>query len=192
MSKRSTIDWSDDMLRQIADLWDEGVSVANIAKALSEHTCQDVTKNMVSGKVHRMGLKRRESPIQRFKVKRVREKPAKPEPRPLPALAPPKAMPAPKLIQLYLDTLAESDATRCKWICGQVVKPEPRKTRRHNGVNYTLREPNVMVFDPEPVYSRWADVPRCENAQYQGHPYCHAHCLRAFVDFGVIKEDAAE
>ena len=49
--------WSEDRLSKLKKLWADGLSISQIGKEL------DVSRNAVAGKVHRMGLSKRQSPI---------------------------------------------------------------------------------------------------------------------------------
>ena len=51
------IDWTTDRIKTLMALWAEGVSTLEIGRRLG------VTKNSVVGKVHRLGLPKRQSPI---------------------------------------------------------------------------------------------------------------------------------
>ncbi len=51
------IDWTPDRVKTLMALWAEGVSTLEIGRRLG------VTKNAVVGKVHRLGLPKRQSPI---------------------------------------------------------------------------------------------------------------------------------
>src|ERR1700739_3768684 len=51
------MNWSDDRVEQLKNLWTEGLSASQIARALG-----GVTRNAVIGKVHRLGLAGRASP----------------------------------------------------------------------------------------------------------------------------------
>jgi GcrA cell cycle regulator len=53
----TTMNWSDDRVEQLKNLWTEGLSASQIARALG-----GVTRNAVIGKVHRLGLAGRASP----------------------------------------------------------------------------------------------------------------------------------
>ena len=56
----SKINWTDDRVNLLAQLWNDGKSASEIATVLG-----GVTRNAVIGKAHRMGLSGRPSPIQR-------------------------------------------------------------------------------------------------------------------------------
>ena len=49
--------WTDERVDQLKNLWTEGLSASQIARALG-----GVTRNAVIGKVHRLGLAGRASP----------------------------------------------------------------------------------------------------------------------------------
>src|SRR3569832_2080177 len=51
------LNWTDDRVEQLKNLWTAGLSASQIARALG-----GVTRNAVIGKVHRLGLAGRASP----------------------------------------------------------------------------------------------------------------------------------
>ncbi|GBD57157.1 GcrA family cell cycle regulator [Gluconobacter wancherniae] len=57
------MDWTDDTIARLRDLWSQGLSTAEIGRQLS------ITKNAVVGKAHRLGLPPRPSPIRNRPVK---------------------------------------------------------------------------------------------------------------------------
>jgi GcrA cell cycle regulator len=50
-------EWNDQRLKKLEKLWEKGMSISQIGKELG------VSRNAVAGKVHRMGLSKRASPI---------------------------------------------------------------------------------------------------------------------------------
>ena len=62
----TTVNWSDDRVEQLKNLWTEGLSASQIARALG-----GVTRNAVIGKVHRLGLAGRASPSARTERPRL-------------------------------------------------------------------------------------------------------------------------
>lgn len=64
-----SVDWTPERIETLTKLWNEGIATSEIGRRL------DVTKNAVVGKVHRLGLPKRQSPIQRKapKKKKVEE-----------------------------------------------------------------------------------------------------------------------
>ena len=55
MTKKST--WDDVKLKQLEDLWKQGLPISKIGEKLG------VSRNSIAGKAHRMGLPKRTSPI---------------------------------------------------------------------------------------------------------------------------------
>ncbi len=55
MTKKST--WDDLKLKQLEDLWKQGLPISKIGEKLG------VSRNSIAGKAHRMGLPKRTSPI---------------------------------------------------------------------------------------------------------------------------------
>ena len=49
--------WTEERLEKLKKLWDEGLSISQIGEQLG------VSRNAIAGKVHRLGLKKRQSPI---------------------------------------------------------------------------------------------------------------------------------
>jgi len=59
-SERKQMEWSEERVEMLKSLWSKGRTASQIAEELG-----DVTRNAVIGKVHRLGLKSRPSPIHR-------------------------------------------------------------------------------------------------------------------------------
>ncbi len=58
-----TNEWTPLRVSALIALWEEGLAASEIGRRL------DVTKNAVIGKVHRLGLAKRQSPIRKFEEK---------------------------------------------------------------------------------------------------------------------------
>ena len=82
--------WTDDRLEHLKSLWSKGLSITQIGQEIG------VSRNAVVGKVHRMGLPKRNSPIMRA------EKVPAPQP-----VSPVNAM-----------TFQEWDRSKCCWPIG--------------------------------------------------------------------------
>jgi len=52
-----TQQWTDERLETLKKLWDDRLSISQIGEKLG------VSRNAIAGKVHRLGLKKRQSPI---------------------------------------------------------------------------------------------------------------------------------
>lgn len=63
--------WTDEMVAELAKLWNEGLTTVEIGRKLG------VSKNAVVGKAHRLGLESRPSPIKRQKKKEEKAAPKK-------------------------------------------------------------------------------------------------------------------
>jgi len=81
------IEWTPDRVKTLMALWSEGISTLEIGRRLG------VTKNAVVGKVHRLGLPKRQSPISA-----TPRAPREPLPEPVRLSAPP--MPIGKAISM--------------------------------------------------------------------------------------------
>jgi len=75
-TERIEMEWSEERVEMLKRLWLQGRTASQIAEELG-----DVTRNAVIGKVHRLGLKSRPSPIRREQQRR----PAAPAPSPVAA-----------------------------------------------------------------------------------------------------------
>ena len=49
--------WTEERLKKLKDLWNKGLSISQIGEEL------DVSRNAIAGKVYRLGLPKRQSPI---------------------------------------------------------------------------------------------------------------------------------
>ena len=95
MPDRAASVWNDERLEKLTKFWEQGLSITQIGIRLG------VTRNAVVGKVHRMGLPKRQSPIVRS------DKPFEPKRRKLSPL-----------------TLANWDRNKCSWPIGDPRSPD--------------------------------------------------------------------
>lgn len=58
------MEWTDEIVARLRELWEQGLSTAEIGRQLN------VTKNAVVGKAHRLGLEARPSPIRKVRNKK--------------------------------------------------------------------------------------------------------------------------
>ena len=94
----STLEWTEERINRLRQLWNEGKSASQIADILG-----GATRNAVIGKAHRLGLAKRPSPI-----KRDPNKPPKPRVK--------KVKPAPKPVDGV--TILELTEQMCRWPIG--------------------------------------------------------------------------
>lgn len=104
--------WTDERVEQLKQLWNEGLSASQIARAMG-----GVTRNAVIGKVHRLGLSGRGAPARVSRPKRVT--------MPRPAFKPVLVKPLPAVVEEPV-TLADGNHANvltirdsmCKWPIG--------------------------------------------------------------------------
>ncbi|MBF0246472.1 MAG: hypothetical protein HQL36_00140 [Alphaproteobacteria bacterium] len=113
----SAVEWTPDRIKVLMALWEEGLATSEIGRRLG------VTKNAVVGKVHRLGLKKRQSPI-----RQATPAPAAAQPKKAKAAAPASKPehPAPKPVMptgevVRLEALT---AAMCSWPEGEPGTPE--------------------------------------------------------------------
>lgn len=61
--------WTDDRIKTLKKLWEKGLSASQIAAELGEN----VTRNAVIGKAHRLDLKSRPSPVKARSAKKTKK-----------------------------------------------------------------------------------------------------------------------
>ena len=143
--------WTDERVDKLKALWKKGLSASQIAEELGEN----ITRNAVIGKAHRLGLSSRPSPVK--KPAQAKRKAAAPK-KEAPVAAPPPVEPEPSEKPEKITILELTDRI-CKWplghpgeddfqFCGRpsvagqpycafhgamaYQAPQPRKDRRRN------------------------------------------------------------
>jgi len=148
----TTSQWTPDRIQQLIALWNEGLSTSEIGRRLG------VTKNSVVGKVHRLGLKKRASPI-----------------RTGPSITTKKPRPASPKVQAKVDAVAEARAVEA---APAEARPVPKKkpgelvrmeALRPGMCNWPVGEPGADDFH------------FCGEKTVPEKPYCAEHCERAYV-----------
>ncbi len=113
------MDWTDEVIAKLRQLWAEGLSTAEIGRRLN------ISKNAVVGKAHRLNLCPRPSPIRRMGA----DVPARtPAPRraqgpTLPPLSAAMGTPVPSLRAIMPAPKTSQRATPCCWPIGEPGKP---------------------------------------------------------------------
>jgi len=153
------IDWTPARISTLIALWTEGVSTIEIGRRL------DVTKNSVVGKVHRLGLPKRVSPIgsQSRERKPVTAKPA-------PASAPAPAARKDSAVKQAIE-LAQQPRPAPTAASEPVPKANPVSMDKLSGgmCSWPEGEPGKENFH------------FCGAPVLEGKPYCLSHCARAYV-----------
>ena len=113
--------WNEERLEQLQKLWAEGLSITQIGNMIG------VSRNAVVGKVHRMGLPKRQSPIVRS------DKPIEPRRR-----------------KMSPEAYADLGRNKCSWpigdprdpgfrFCGEEAEPGRPYCTAHCAVAYTTK-----------------------------------------------------
>jgi len=129
-------------------LWEEGLPTSEIGRRLG------VTKNAVVGKVHRLGLKKRQSPIRQSSTTSAQPKKAKP------------AAARPQTAGTADATVRSAANTSTPMPTGEVVRLEELTSSM---CSWPEGEPGTEEFH------------FCGQPSVADKPYCEAHCARAYV-----------
>jgi GcrA cell cycle regulator len=186
------MEWTDEIIARLRELWDEGHSTAEIGRRLG------FSKNAVVGKAHRLDLPARPSPIRRETVEAAaapRSEPVTTLP-PLPSdtqpLAPPMPVTAPVVAEPVPPPVAATP------VMPPVLPPRPA-TPRPAPVTVP---PRMQAVTPRP-YARivtccWPigepgtrSFHFCDDPSEPGKPYCSEHAKLAYVKVRDRREDAA-
>lgn len=170
------MEWNDETIARLRELWAEGLSTAEIGRRMS------VSKNAVVGKAHRLNLPARPSPIRRDGAGVVARPPAArrvtgPTLPPLSAAAIPApvaavaAAPAPVARQPARPAAAAPRPV--------AVRAVPYSPGRLSTCCWPIGEPGTKSF-------RF-----CDSDATQGKPYCGEHAALAYVRVRDRRDEAA-
>lgn len=161
--------WTDEMVDQLRAMWVEGLTTGEIGKRLG------VSKNSIVGKVHRLGLSGRPSPIKKKEDTNTAAPAVEPQAKPVkekntpkePKAAKPKPEKAAVAEEVSVEKMPEKNAC--------VSKPHS-----HNG--------KTMLTDLDNHTCRWPlGDPKDENFHFCGkkvrigQTYCDEHANIAYV-----------
>ncbi len=175
------MDWNDETIARLRQLWQEGHSTAEIGRRMS------ATKNAVVGKAHRLALPPRPSPIRReaaeghvprrSATRRVTGPtlPALPSSATLPTPLPAPAPGAPAAVAAPCSAVAPPP---CAPIQLRAV-PVPRASARVATCCWPIGDPGTASF-------RF-----CDDGAMASKPYCAQHAALAYVKVRDRREDAA-
>ncbi|GBQ76256.1 hypothetical protein AA14337_0467 [Acetobacter malorum DSM 14337] len=195
------MEWTDETIARLKELWAEGLSTAEIGRRLS------ITKNAVVGKAHRLSLPPRPSPIRRSDKTKVAgtETAAKAAPavaapakekapqatapvadsKPAVAAAPavdapaPKPAPQPKAEAKPAKAPAAPRASaKPKTSLRSISDPEPKK-RRGPSCCWPIGDPGTPGFH------------FCGATPLPGKPYCAEHAQIAYVKLRDRRDNVA-
>ncbi|MEA2789250.1 MAG: GcrA cell cycle regulator [Acetobacteraceae bacterium] len=175
--------WDEQTIRDLKDLWAQGLSTAEIGRRLG------VTKNAIVGKAHRLELDARPSPIRREAVKPAIERPA-----PLLRMAGPTLPPlASTGVQSVLASVSNVQPLRSLPISAPrpvAVTPQPAPRQITPSASFHSRRPAPSCCWPigEPGTKTFRF---CDDISLPGKPYCDDHAKLAYVRIRDRKDDAA-
>ena len=154
MNALDCCDWTDVRISTLRQLWDGGVATAEIGRQMG------LSKNAVIGKVHRLRLPPRPSPIRQGNHSAGRE----------------RHVPVPKLADLVpLPTLVDPKPPSA---------PQPPPPPPATALSQARWRPTGAGFEPDPCcwpigHLGTASFRYCDAPAYSGKPYCGEHLALA-------------
>lgn len=171
------MEWNEDVISRLRDLWAEGHSTAEIGRRLG------VSKNAIVGKAHRLDLPARPSPIRRDGGEGSAEKRAAPRRVEGPTLPPLASSSAPvAAVALPAPVQPKIAPPRPVLVAPprpQPAAPAPRPYGRIVTCCWPIGEPGTKSFH------------FCDDRSEPGKPYCEEHAKLAYVKVRDRREDAA-
>lgn len=163
------MEWNDETIARLRELWAEGLSTAEIGRRMS------VSKNAVVGKAHRLNLPPRPSPIRRDGIGlAVRAAPPRRVTGPtLPPLSAAVSAPAATAVAAPVQRAAPQAARPAP------VRAVPYAPSRLSTCCWPIGEPGTRSF-------RF-----CDADATHGKPYCSAHASLAYVRVRDRRDEAA-
>ena len=166
--------WTDEMVEQLKKMWHEGLTTGEIGKRLN------VSKNSIVGKVHRLGLSGRPSPIKKKEDTEPQKAPGKQAEKkvsssPAPAKAPTPEVKAPKKEEKEEINLPEEELRASLTKEEKVFKPGHIFSLTDLD-NHTCRWP---IGDPKDENFHF-----CGKKVRIGQTYCDEHSATAYVKPG--------
>lgn len=161
--------WTDEAVEELKRMWDRGMTTGQIAKALN------VTKNSIIGKVHRLCLTARPSPIKKTDGSGSEKKPAKSPAKPVKESAAGKK---------------EAAVNKKKpAVAAEVKTPTPRPAAL--AASSAAEETNIPLVKLDNHTCRWPlgdprdeDFCFCGKKIKTGQTYCEEHAAIAYVKPG--------
>ena len=188
--------WTDDRVEKLKELWSDGMSASQIAKALG-----GVTRNAVIGKVHRLGLSNRGTapggqPVsdetKPAKKPAKPSRPAKPAVEPSgPVAAPEEVKPAP-VVMRTMPVVRDATVPRAPGLptpeeqAARATLAEIEKmARRLDLLSLTERTCKWPIGDPTEESFHFCGLP-----SVTGKPYCEHHVAVAFQPMSTRRDRA--
>jgi GcrA cell cycle regulator len=167
-------EWTDKKIEKLKKFWEKGYSAAEIGKKL------DFSKNAIVGKVHRLGLSNRSSPIKAQSgasapaSRAAVVKPAKkPEKTPAAAFRPAKPEPVAKSGQ-------KADSSARDKVVSKIKKPSV-------GISMLELTNDLCCWPIDDVNSE--NFHFCGKKVFKNKPYCLEHCAVAYTNSSTPLEE---
>ncbi|MBE6445140.1 MAG: hypothetical protein E7019_03670 [Alphaproteobacteria bacterium] len=171
--------WTDEMIEQLKKMWDEGLTTGEIGRRLN------VSKNSIVGKVHRLGLSGRPSPIK--KKDQTSETPKSEKKQSAPKEKAKSVAPETKTVTekpkkdakniAKTENVAKADEIDLKFIPAPIKEKTPSKAGQNVSLveldNHTCRWP---IGDPKDDNFHF-----CGKKVRIGQTYCDEHSAIAYV-----------
>jgi GcrA cell cycle regulator len=177
--------WDEETIRNLKDLWAQGLSTAEIGRRLG------VSKNAIVGKAHRLELDARPSPIRREATNPPTDRPAL-----LARMAGPTLPPlASTGVQAFV--VSASNVQPLRSLPTPVARPvapisqpapAPRQFMTSSSFQARRSAPSCCWPIGEPGTKTFRF---CDDTSLPGKPYCDEHAKLAYVRVRDRKEDAA-
>jgi GcrA cell cycle regulator len=173
--------WDEGTIRDLKGLWTQGHSTAEIGRRLG------VSKNAIVGKVHRLELDARPSPIRRDAVKPPLDRPV-PFPRAAGPTLPPLASAGGQTLAAPNLQLLRSPPTPRPVVAPPQPIPTPRQVVTSASFQPRRSAPSCCWPIGEPGTKTFRF---CDDSSLPGKPYCDEHAKLAYVRVRDRKDDAA-
>jgi GcrA cell cycle regulator len=178
--------WTDERISMLKTYWEEGRSASQIAELMGEN----LSRNAVIGKAHRLGLASRPSPLKTSEAKSAESKPgeaAADAPAPPRARAP-RAAPASEPRAEAAPAPATSEQPVAAPPAPMPAAVEPAMPRVARTVTKApAKDAKVTLLDLNDRICKWpighpdeAGFHFCGKPVSTGFPYCGEHCLIAY------------
>ncbi|MBR1544872.1 MAG: hypothetical protein IJ638_02940 [Alphaproteobacteria bacterium] len=165
--------WTDKKIEKLKALWEKGVPTAEIGKRL------DFSKNAIVGKVHRLGLSNRNSPIKTSSINigKVKKSTPKPEEQVSKSVKSTKVT-EPKKTQ---ENVEVKEKIQQKTESQKSQNPQPSKVKKVAVEGVTLSEltSDRCCWPIDDVNSD--NFHFCGRKVFKNKPYCLEHCAMAYT-----------
>lgn len=173
--------WTDEMVEDLKKMWKEGLTTGEIGKRLN------VSKNSIVGKVHRLGLSGRPSPIKKKDQEPAAPKAKPAKTKPAPTKPAEKKAPVPAKDTPVMVKPAENESENEDKKKTPSFHPVPAKEHTHKNSN----RHNLSLTELDNHTCRWpvgdpkdANFHFCGKKVRLGQTYCEEHSAIAYVKPG--------